>query len=217
MIWLLIVKAYVDNGNMLNKPYIHETWTMKPGIADNAWSTHLTGSGYLSTHVLHRQDIYTGTTNGSIAGVYSDGATITMSNGTTYFIYLAWGGLDPVADTAYVGLLANGGTRFPVMTERHMGFKMINGAIWATSCDGTNAENATDTGIAFTGAWTTHKLYMEHHGSSIQFYVDNVLKATHSTNVPVDYNAQQVYQGIRTDDTNNVGLILKTVIINIPF
>jgi len=205
-----------NNVLMINKSYIHENWIMKPGIADNVWSTHLTGSGALSTHALHRQDLSTGATDTSIAGVYSDHVTMTMTSGTSFYLNLQWGGLAPGSDTVFVGVLADSGTRFPVMTERHFGFKIIDGAIWATDCDGTNAENATDTGVVYGGAYVERRLLIRHLGSSIAYYVDNVLKVTHSTNVPASAATQQIYLGIRTDEASNKKIILKTLNILIP-
>ena len=88
---------------------------------------------------------------------------------------------------AYMGTgevtVAGGGITY---TSVHYGFKIIRASSGTTTLQATNAggsETATDTGLTVT----TGQLYMlsaKKIGSTITYYVDNVLKATHTTNIP---------------------------------
>ena len=74
----------------------------------------------------------------------------------------------------------------PSDTCDHAGFKIIDGRVWATNADGTT-ETATDTGFDVT-VDEFHYFEMIGDGSSIKYYIDDVLKATHTTNLPSSWN-----------------------------
>jgi len=73
----------------------------------------------------------------------------------------------------------------PVVADNdYWGFKISNGSIFAINCD-DGSETSTDTGIdraAATNYITTMKTFIDY--SNIKFYVNGILKATHTTNIP---------------------------------
>lgn len=83
-------------------------------------------------------------------------------------------------------LVKNTATMAPLSdTEEHGGFKLINGDLYASNADGTT-ETATDTEVDWEH-YNVKTLEIRGTGSAIEFYVDNVLKATHDTNLPSSY------------------------------
>jgi hypothetical protein len=74
----------------------------------------------------------------------------------------------------------------PGLTEKHAGFRTINRRVWASNADGTT-EKATDTGVDL-GQGSVDRLDMVGTGSSIKYYVNGVLKATHTENLPASWS-----------------------------
>lgn len=69
-----------------------------------------------------------------------------------------------------------------IMTLEHFGFIVEDGTLYASNADGST-QTVTDisAGITIT---TGHAYWATFDGTTILFYVDGVLKATHTTNVP---------------------------------
>ena len=86
-----------------------------------------------------------------------------------------------------------------IATEKHIGFKIVNADLSATSGDGAASE-ATDTAIDITTAAVLKRFRMVFTpGTSCLFYVDDILKATHSTNLPAA--ADDLYLAIMETST----------------
>lgn len=79
--------------------------------------------------------------------------------------------------------VTKGSLASPVDTEHHVGFKIIDGNIFATNANGAT-ETATDTGVDVSQYATYRLVVMVDAGVSAKFYVNGVLKATHTTNLP---------------------------------
>lgn len=72
------------------------------------------------------------------------------------------------------------------MTQSHIGFYVEDGASGLPTIHATCADGATQT-ITSLGAQsqtTPHKYRFEKNGTTVKYYIDDVLKATHTTNVP---------------------------------
>lgn len=72
------------------------------------------------------------------------------------------------------------------MTQSHIGFYVEDGAsglptIYATCADGATQ---TITSLGTQSQTTSHKYRFEKNGTTVKYYIDDVLKATHSTHVP---------------------------------
>jgi len=92
-------------------------------------------------------------------------------------------------------LVAAGEAVAPLVdTDAHGGFKIINGAIYSSHCDGTNAEVATDLSYDMSAHAANRVLEMRGTGTSIQFYLHSVLAATHDTNLPTGYSYRAVFE-----------------------
>lgn len=80
----------------------------------------------------------------------------------------------------------------------HFGFKIINGRVWATSCADPNQE-ITDTGVDLVNVayqFTRLKVVVN-PGVDVKFYVNGVLKVTHTENLPAE-DAYYFLMGITT-------------------
>ena len=72
----------------------------------------------------------------------------------------------------------------PNENSSHIGFKIINADLYASNADST-AQTITDTGIDITGGQQWTRLRAELIGTSeCKFYVNDVLKVTHTTYIP---------------------------------
>lgn len=93
------------------------------------------------------------------------------------------------------------GTAVLNTTQDTVSFKCISGSenFIARSANGTT-QQTTDTGVAYATT-TVYRFMIVSDGSSVRFYLNGVLKATHSTNIP-DSGTQYPSMYIRTD-TNN--------------
>lgn len=74
----------------------------------------------------------------------------------------------------------------PSETVDHFGWKMMGGDLYASNADGTT-QKITDTGVDLTsGTQRTRLKVVLNPGTDCKFYVDDVLKVTHTENLP-DY------------------------------
>jgi len=72
----------------------------------------------------------------------------------------------------------------PSETTPHFGWKIVNGALYASNADGTT-QTITDTGVVIaSGLQRTRLKLILAPGTNCKFYVNDVLKVTHTTNVP---------------------------------
>jgi hypothetical protein len=83
--------------------------------------------------------------------------------------------------TMFLGLAQDPGSLSN--TDPQFGFWIIDGEVWAHSSDG-GTSTATDTGFNLQYQYQGVDLYMNYGASQITYYIDGVLKATHTTNRP---------------------------------
>jgi hypothetical protein len=93
----------------------------------------------------------------------------------------------------------------PSTTQEHIGWKILNGAVWATVGDGST-EATADTGVAYT-QYAQHDLYFKQIQTTVYFYVDKALKATLTTNTPTAVGVYSTYY-ISTQDTTAKNLVI---------
>jgi len=89
-----------------------------------------------------------------------------------------------IPTTAQAGFwgLHSAATTIPT-TARHIGFYQSAGVLYATNADGaTQTTTNISAGITLT-AWNNYKFIWD-NGTNIKFYINDVLRATHSTNLP---------------------------------
>ena len=101
------------------------------------------------------------------------------------------------AHTAYMHLTST--TAFLNETASHFGWKIVDGRIWASSADGA-VQEATDTSIDLVA--TTQRVRLNARfvpGTSVKFYIDGELVATHSTRFPAAGADMFPNFGMRTD------------------
>jgi len=103
-----------------------------------------------------------------------------------------------------VYLLFTGSSAYPIVeTARHVGFKIINGEVWASSADGST-QKLTDTGWSFRPSYIAFprlKIEFQYGASGFaKFYINDVLKATHTQNLPQDVDAYLRLGAITNED-----------------
>ena len=80
--------------------------------------------------------------------------------------------------------LTYAGTNPPTETEDHLGWKIDGADLYASNADGTT-QSITDTGVNLSAGIQRTRLRIElNPGTNCKFYVDDVLKVTHTTNLP---------------------------------
>lgn len=91
----------------------------------------------------------------------------------------------------------------PVELAAHVGFKIINGRVWASNANGYD-QNLTDTGFDFRPTFipfTRLKIEIKKGtGAYVKFYVNEVLVATHTTYLPMFNHAYLNIGQISTED-----------------
>lgn len=177
--WLGTDQAAIGDLIMNAYPAMFKDWGSMDGF-----TSIIASSGSITTGLLYLT-LSTAANASSKGGVKSNGA----------FAMVAYGPLlenmrvrlNPQSSlsgcTVYVGFFTNPDS--PTATEHHAGFKIINGAIWATCGDGTT-QTIVNTGVT-TGIYTITELYMKEKASSIEYYVNGARVATLTTNHPNSY------------------------------
>lgn len=99
--------------------------------------------------------------------------------------------------------MVEGSGSYPVTTANHFGFWIDETAIKATCADGTT-ETITDTGEVITvsqGEQLRRLKVVYTPGTDIKFYLNDVLKATHTTNLPDAATSFRLTLGVSTGNT----------------
>jgi len=150
-------------------------------VADQ-WTQSVTGSGSISIGI-HNTPLQTGATNGSTAKLVTSANGFGAGAAATKF----HGRFNSLPADSLVWLCACKATT-PGNLENHIGFKIINGRIWASNSDGV-AQTLTDTGVDMARYSEKHLLMIANNTiPDCKFYVSDVLKATHTTNMPSPWN-----------------------------
>lgn len=192
--------------------YLHENWNVDPEDAGSLWTK--AGAGSIPTKYFLTLDLSSGAVLDQHCSLYTY-----LGSGGTYANTIIWTKLQAAtavtASEWLFGLWEALAADPPALTAEHYGFKVINGAIYATNADGTT-EKATDTGISFSGAWAAHFLEVRYiSASQIEYYVDGVLKATHTVNIP-SFTYCYLYFSCKTTEAVNKGMRIMCVNSLIP-
>jgi hypothetical protein len=175
--------------------WFHEQWTNNPEVAGTVWTVAFVGSGDIPWWAPGRLQLSTLATINSFVRVYSQSAGLLMyAAGLIGFWSTQWADTDRTTSTVLLGIWINTAGVPPSLTAHHVGFKVLNGAIYATNADGTT-EKATDTGITYDAQWNTRRLWFVVRSGAIDYYVDDVLKVTHTANLPT-FTAGYLYNSI---------------------
>ena len=87
-------------------------------------------------------------------------------------------------------------------TETHMGFKLVANdtevRVYASNANGS-AQTQTDTGVTLSGSQRV-RLKAVRLAGEIRFYVDEVLKATHNTNLPTVDTYMYLYHHLKATE-----------------
>lgn len=149
------------------------------------WTESNTGSASQTLGLLGLL-LKTGATSGSVAKRRTSGNLIPphdyTPNGFTYFVH----NFGMIQSASIIWAAVFRWTDNPSDTAVHVGWKIINGRIYATNSNGTNQTitDTGDTGLA-SGTWTLKRLtHICEATGTIKFYIGDTLVATHNTNLP---------------------------------
>ena len=191
-----------------SRMYLHTDWQTL-----DKWHEEYVGSGARNVWGILKLIEETGATINSEARIYTDSiAGMPMRNkGNMLFGKLQNWGIIPTNCTYLFGIWDDAVAKPPSLTAKHVGWKVINQRIWATNADGTT-EKATDTGIDMDDTYTSKGLLTvcTETGAEIEYYVDDVLKATHTTNIPPYMNVY-IYFSIKNTEAANKKCNLRTI------
>ena len=193
----------------LDEPWVGECWLVDPEDAASFWNVEKAAGASFTEKRINRLDFSTGATLNNYIRLFSDGVPGGVYDNVYFAALTQWAGTVRTASSVYIGVWETNTARRPSLTAKHYGWKVIDGAIWATVADGTS-ESAVDTGITYDTNWRIHTLVIHFVNSTIgfQFYVDGVLKATINTNIP-SFSASLVYMDIVTTDAVDKRIMIK--------
>jgi len=178
----------------IGKLIVLGAWSYTDWQTRDNWTDYLVGSGGVTWLGILAMRPNTGATLNSIGSLYC-GSSVSMSpvsNGRLVACNIA---LRSAVTDSEVWAVARRSDEdpdsFPSLIERHVGFRVLNGRLYASNGNGTNGTQ-TDTGIDF--AQYGAKILVALGGSGeIKFYCNSVLVATHTTNLPATYGYRAWY------------------------
>ena len=175
--------------------WFNNNW-LPEGIVDNAVS----GSGSFGWH-SHYVLSWTGTTSGSYAQLYK--AAYGLSNASSWDKKRFFGVLvyfyTYTAQNIHIvtGYCPNTGA---ANTERHIGFKLINGTLYGTVADGTTEATLSIETITAEGFRRLECIF-DPSIPECRFYVDGVDKGAITTNLPTGvYSDYMLYSTVHNTE-----------------
>lgn len=156
------------------------------GIEDtNAWTKSIDGAGFVKS-LGTALSLKTDTTSGNKAFIY-DKNGYNKIIGLPGLVTAEWVILYPkiTAQTIMLYLILDNSAP-PDEGYTHFGFKIVNASIFASNSD-DSTQKITDTGVDLAPVWQFTRLkVVVNPGVDCKFYVNGVLKVTHTENLPID-------------------------------
>jgi hypothetical protein len=159
--------------------------------------------------------IFTGATINNNCGLYSTyGFNAPFPAGKETAIEFPLSTISSIANQRAIMFFINNTAYPPTETLAHVGFIISNGDLYSSSADGTTQETQ-DTGIDIVAAaQLTFCKAVVIPGTSVKFYVNNVLKTTHTTKVPPASTPWCVLNlGLKTLAAANIYIGIERIII----
>jgi hypothetical protein len=179
----------IDNLLSFIKSWYHEDWKTL-----DKWTSYVTGTGGYDWYSPSDLRLKTGTTSlsNSCLDTPQIGPLCLRDSGNQWY-FRVQAGSDLGSSEVRLYAPRSDAAKPPSDTFYCVGWKIINGEIYAHTADGTTAKD-TDTGISMASIWTTKELFTVCDTDGVvKFYVDGVLKATHSgaaDYVPAHFNGR---------------------------
>ena len=145
----------------------------------DSFATYMSGTG--SNQNVNGLVMSTGATSGGVAGITRD--VIEKYNSPFLWtkkrrIKTSFIMLDTTTNlTAYIvtgSIVAD--------TDRHFGFKFVDDYLYATNADGTTEKSTSILNYGQSGLYRLDAVFLP--GVSVKYYIDSVLVATHTVNLP---------------------------------
>jgi len=179
-------------------------WRLSLGVGESVWGT----SGTLGKIGVVR--IEAGTTNlnsGRIDLASGNGVNIIAGNqgNITFIMNVA----NVSAAEAYheyrFGLIKIGLTTGE--PERGIFFRALGTGAWFAVTRSNNIETATDTTIAQSTTYRQFKIETNAAGTEVKFYIDGILRATHTTNITTDPILPSIGVAVNGGTTTNIAAL----------
>jgi hypothetical protein len=195
-------------GLMANLLFFHEDWGTDPTMSGRPWTSQLAGTGTYLWDGPMQVWMHTGATSGGRSTLYS------MKSG--YFKPSATGKIWAAtvqSATLYTSTLMYvwmiyASASIPPANENvdHAGFIVQDTILYASNANGS-AQTKTAIGT-WNSAWSGKVLAVVGTADSLLFYVNSVLKATHTTNLPNKSEYRMFFQIINSvDETRGMKLV----------
>ena len=179
----------LDNLLSFVESWYHEDWKTL-----DKWTSYVTGSGGYDWWSPADLRLRTGTISSSNSCLDTPqiGALCLRNPGNQWYFKIQ-AGSDLTNSEIRLYEPQSGAAKPPPDIYQCIGWKIINGEIYAHTADGTNAKD-TDTGISMASIWTVKELLTVCPSNGVvEFYVNGILKATHSGSgdrVPPHHNGR---------------------------
>jgi len=164
--------------------------TIFEDVTNTRFQSYTSGSGSVATSI-YGADVITGATANSYAAFKINGnfsaKFFTGSSSIAVRFFRDFNGTDS-SFYAGVGTITYDGTNEITCTGRNYGFK-VNRVSSSDTLEGVNGNGSSATETTLTGfSASTNQTYcaVKDGTSSIKFYVNQSLEATHTTNIPAD-------------------------------
>ena len=173
--WLGDDQAMFQDAVIRNSRIFHCDWQ----VADY-WTQAPGGTGSISIDILNTL-LNTGATSGGIGKIYTTALGWNMGQAVLRFLVSPWS--DPTNQVVWL-IFRRGGHTVGDVVE-HCGFKAINESIYASVGSQAGVQTIEDTGVN----WARYDLLslairVPTGGLSVEFYVNDVLTNTITTNLP---------------------------------
>ena len=161
---------------LFTKSWYHEDWKTL-----DKWTSYVTGSGVYDWCSPGDLRLKTGATINSNSCLDTPQiGPLWLSDVGNQWYFKIQAGSDLGSSEVRLYAVRADAAKPPTDTFKCVGWKIINGQIYAHTADGTTAKD-TDTGISMASIWTIKELLILCPSNGVvEFYVDGVLKATHS-------------------------------------
>jgi len=157
-------------------------WNHFMFLSTDGWTDYVTGSAFITRHI-HMLRLDTALTSGSVAASYITPQYYIRRTAAArrWRIYSGHHSYHLETNSeVWFGLLTH--PTGPTLPENHIAWHIINEAIHA-SCGTSTATTDVDTGEVLPNL-TARSFLIKIYANSVEFYIDNILKATITTNLP---------------------------------
>ena len=96
--------------------------------------------------------------------------------------------------------------------DKRFGFKIVGGTLYASHHNGSTETTTEISGITITN-YNVYRAFFDNTNSQILFYVNGVLKATHTTNLPSGTSTFMIHYELTNDGANARAVYMRDLLL----